>query len=165
MLNHMMSKDTISVKDIMREVNTIASSASFRETLEKMICKETNSLVVVDEQGVFVAMVNARVLIERAIPSYINGDEIAAHYANEELFREAINKVADMPLEDFMDKKVETITANESLVRAAILATKHQQIRIPVLDDEKKPIGLLTRTELKQVIGTFLGLDHCFDQG
>lgn len=158
----MMSQSEVNVKEIMREVVTVPVDLNFRQALEKMICDKTNSLVVVDEQGIFVGMVNARVFIERAIPSYISNDEIAAHYADEKLFREAVEQVADTPLKDLMETDVETISADESLMKAAIIATKNRQIRIPVLDADKKPIGLLTRTELKQLIGTFLEIKSCF---
>lgn len=161
----MMNQSQISVKEIMRNVHTISSEGTFRDALKELITQKSNSLVVIDAQGLFVGMINARVLIERAVPAYISNDEIAAHYASEDIFREAVEKVADMPLTDFMDADVETIKENESLMKVAVIATKNQQIRIPVLDDEKKPIGLLTRTELKQVIGSFLEIENCFDLG
>jgi CBS domain-containing protein len=160
---YMMSQSKTSVREIMRDVHTISADVSFKEALREMICKKTNSLVVVNEEGVFEGLVNARVFIEYAIPPYISNDEIAAHYANEELFREAVNQVADKPLRELIEKDIETIGADESLMKAAVIATKNRQIRIPVLDEEKKPIGLLTRTELKQLIGTFLEIDRCFD--
>lgn len=159
----MMNQSKINVKEIMRDVHTISSEGTFRDALAAMIAQKSNSLVAVDAKGLFVGMINSRVLIERAIPPYISNDEIAAHYASEDLFRDAVKKVADLPLTDFMDTDIETIKENESLMKAAVIATKNQQIRIPVLNDTGSPIGLLTRTELKQVIGSFLEIDNCFD--
>lgn len=159
-----MSQSEVTVGEIMRDVKTISADVNFKEALAAMVCQKTNSLVAVDDEGVFVGLINARVFIEHAIPSYISNDEIAAHYANEELFREAVEKVADTPIKELMEKDVETIGSEESLMKAAVIATKNQQIRIPVLDEKRKPIGLLTRTELKQLIGTFLKIDQCFKE-
>jgi CBS domain-containing protein len=159
----MMSHTSVRVKDIMRDAHLISADVTYRDALTEMICKKTNSLVVVDDEGLFVGMINAGTLIEHAIPTYMNSDEIAAHYASEEMFRDAIAKVADMPITEFMKDRIVTITENESLMKAAIIATKNHQIRIPVLDDNKKPIGILTRTELKQVVGVLLGVDRCFE--
>lgn len=158
-----MSQNTIRVKDVMRDAHLISADVTYRDALTEMICKKTNSLVVVDDEGLFVGMINAGTLIEHAIPTYMNSDEIAAHYANEEMLRDEIAKVADMPIKDFMKDHIATITDDESLMKAAIIATKNQQIRIPVLDENKKPIGILTRTELKQVVGLLLGIDRCFE--
>jgi predicted transcriptional regulator len=108
-------------------------------------------------------MVNARILIEKAIPKYLGGDTIAAHFADEEIFREEVHKNDNVKITDFMATDIAVIGRDDSLVKAAILATQNQQIRIPVLDDNKKPIGLLTRTELKQVIGYYMGIEGSFE--
>lgn len=154
----------IKVSDVMREVHTIKDGATFREVLNELICKKTNSLAVIDENGKFVGMVNARTLIHHAIPAYLGEDATAAHFANEELFRDEVNKIADEKVEKFMEDESATINKEESLLKAAMIASLGKQIRIPVLDEEDKPIGLLTRTELKQVIGAFLGIEDCFKE-
>ncbi len=152
------------VKDIMRKVQTISDKSNFKEVLAEMICKKTNSLIVVNDEGKFVGMVNARTLIHNSLPKYLAEDITAAHFANEEIFREEVAKVADESISKIIDEDVATIKENESLVKAAIIVASGKQVRIPVLDDESKPIGLLTRTELKQVIGVFLGIDGCFSE-
>ncbi len=157
-----MSHSTVNVCEIMRDVHTISKDVTFREALAEMIDKKTNALVAVDEDGRFFGLVNARVFIEQAIPSYMRNDTIAAHYADADLFREAVEKVADAPLVDFMENDIQTIRENESIMRAAVIATQNRQIRIPVLDVDGAPIGLLTRTEMKQLIGTFLHIEADF---
>jgi CBS domain-containing protein len=62
-----------------------------------------------------------------------------------------------------MDEDVMTIREKESLMKAAMIVGQRSQVRIPVLDEDGRPIGLLTRTELKQVIGIFLGIEGCFN--
>jgi CBS domain-containing protein len=128
-----------------------------------MICKKTNSLVVIDADGKFVGMVNARTLISKSIPSYLGDDATAAHFASEEIFREEVRKVSNNSVTEIMDEDVMTIREKESLMKAAMIVGQRSQVRIPVLDEDGRPIGLLTRTELKQVIGIFLGIEGCFN--
>ncbi len=151
------------VKDVMRDVQTIGNKATFREALAQMICKKTNSLIIVDDEGKFVGMVNARTLIHKCVPGYLGEDATAAHFANEDIFREEVEKVSNEPISKIMDEDISVVKENESLIKAAIIVGSGNQIRIPVLDDEGRPIGLLTRTELKQVIGIFLGIEGCFN--
>lgn len=150
------------VSDIMREVKTISDKADFKEALEAMICERTNSLVVVNDDGEFVGMVNARTLIHKSIPSYLGDDATAAHFATQDVFKESAEKVANESILEIMDKSIKTVKANESLLKAAMIVGEGTQIRIPVLDAENKPIGLLTRTEFKEVIGFFLNIEGCF---
>jgi CBS domain-containing protein len=111
-----------------------------------------------------VGMVNARTLIHESVPSYLGDDATAAHFVNETIFKEEVEKVANESIEKIMDEDVKTIKANESLMKAAMIVSSGNQVRIPVLDEENRPIGLLTRTELKQVIGLFLGIKGCFTE-
>lgn len=158
-----MNHSDISIAQIMRPVQTILIDVDFKTALAEMIKQKTNSLVVVDEHDEYKGLLTARIFIEHAIPSYISTDEILAHYANEDLFRETVSEIAHNPVKTLLERNIETIKSSDSVMKAAVIATKNQQIRIPVLNDENKPIGLLTRTEIKQLIGTFLGIDNCFD--
>ncbi len=150
------------IKDIMREIQIIEDKATFKDALKKMICKKTNSLVVVDNGGKFVGVINAGTLINNSVPNYIGDDMTAAHFANESLFKEQVEKVADKSVKELIVVDIKTIKERESLLKAAMIVASSRQIRIPVLDDNGKPLGLLTRTELKQVIGAFLEIEGCF---
>lgn len=157
-----MSPNQLTVASIMRQAITISVHVTSKQALNAMVCQKTNALVVIDDAGVFVGLINTRIFIEKAIPAYISNDVIAAQFANEEVFRKSVGRIANVPIRDLMVENVSTIGPNESLLKAAILATQNRQIRIPVLDKDKKPIGLLSQTEIKQLIANFLGVDKCF---
>lgn len=154
----------ISIREIMRDTHTIEVGKNLREALRELIAQRTNSLLVVDADGKLVGMVNAHALISEVVPDYLEGDQVAAHFASEDMFREEAEKVTDTPLENFMIKDPATVTVNDSLMKAAVLAVANKEnVRIPVVDENHKPLGILTRTEIKQVIGAYLGIDGCFE--
>ncbi len=148
-----------SIKQIMREVKTINSKTTFFDAIKKMIEEETNSLVVVGDAGEVKGVINAGELIREVVPDYLEEDDaVAAHFANREIFVEEVNRAKDTALEKFMIKNPVTIKYSDSLMEAAVLAISSRQFRIPVVDEENKPVGIITRTELKRVIGEILGI-------
>ncbi len=150
------------IKKIMREVKTISVNATFFETLKKMIDEKTNSLVVVDDEGKVTGMINTGEMIREVVPDYLEEDDaIAAHFANKEMFAEDVKKAKDQPISKFMIKEPAVVNADDSLMEVAVIAISENQMRVPVVDRNKKPIGLITRTEVKQVIGDILGIE-CF---
>lgn len=155
---------SIAIKDVMREPKIVESGMIFRDVIRKMIVEKTNSLVVVDTDGSVVGMVNPKSLIKHVVPDYLENDSIAAHFATEDIFREEAAKVADVAIEDFMQKDISTVKADDTLMQAAVVALESGQVRIPVVDENQKPIGLLTRTELKNVIAAFLDVDEAFSK-
>jgi CBS domain-containing protein len=151
------------IKKIMREVKTIGSDATFFEALDKMIKEKTNSLVVVDKEGKVAGMINTGDLIKEVVPDYLEEDNaVTAHFANIEMFMEDVKKAKDVSISKFMTKNPATVDAEDSLMEVAAIAISKKQMRVPVVDGNKKPIGLITRTEVKQVIGDILGLE-CFE--
>jgi len=155
---------SLAIKDVMRPAHIVESGLPFRAVIKQMIVDKTNSLVVVDGDGAAIGMVNPKSLIKHVVPDYLEHDSIAAHFATEDIFREEAAKVADVAIEDFMQKDVATVKADDTLMQAAVVALESGQVRIPVVDADNKPIGLLTRTELKNVIGAFLDIDESFSK-
>lgn len=147
-----------SIEDIMRPAVFINSSATLQETLTKMIGERRNSLVVIDEKGALLGMVNAIDIIKAVLPDYMEESNLAARFSNIDLLKEDAERVKDMPVVDFMEKDVPKIKVTGNIIEAAAIAARSGQGRIAVIDADNKPVGVLTRTELKQVIGTTLGI-------
>lgn len=154
----------VKIAEIMRPAVIVDQGLDFRAVIKKMIDEKTNSLVVVNADGKCIGLVTSKTLLKKVVPDYLKKDNIAAHFASEEMFREEVQRVAQTPISDFMITNVTTITKNYTLMQAAVKALSSGYVRIPVIDEEGKPIGIVTRTELKNVIGLFLDLDGCFQK-
>lgn len=148
----------VGISDIMRPPVLILAEATLHEALERMVREKRNSLTVVDEEGKLLGAVNAVDIIKEVMPDYLEQDEIAAGFADEGIFRENALRVKDKPVRDFMAKEVPRVTSDSSLVKAAVLAAGLGRGRITVVDSEERPVGILTRTEIKQVIAGYLGI-------
>jgi len=152
----------IKIQDIMRKAVLIGKDAVFVDALRKMIIDKTNSLLVVNKTGKLIGEMQSFDLIRQIVPGYVVSDEIAAHFATEEIFKDACEAAKTIPIEKFMNKDPKTITLKSSLVEAAVIAMAHGQSRIPVVDEQHQPLGVLSRTELKQVIGKFINIEESF---
>jgi len=150
------------IQDIMRKAVLIGQDAVFVDALRKMIIDKTNSLLVVNKAGKLVGEIQSFDLIRQVVPGYVVSDEIAAHFATEEIFKDACEAAKSIPIEKFMNKAPKTLTLQSSLVEAAVIALAHGQSRIPVVDEQNQPLGVLSRTELKQVIGKFINIEESF---
>ncbi len=148
-----------SVKDIMREARVINKNKTFIDALAMMIKEKTNSLVVVDDEGKLAGMLNTGRIIKEVIPNYIEEDAVAAHFADEEIFIEDVKKAKEASIEKIMLKNPKNIHFDAGLMEVALMAISSNQLRIPVLDKENKPVGMVTRTELKRVLGNILGIE------
>lgn len=146
------------VKDILKPAVTVTESASFREALSAMISGKTNSLLVVDNDGKLVGEVSVADLLDAIVPEYLDGDSIAAHFATEEMFEEAVRDTEEKQVEFFMSRDFSTVEMDDGLMAVAATAIAHQRARIPVVDADGRPVGVISRQGLKHIIAQFLGI-------
>lgn len=149
---------TYKIADLMRKPVAIPKDSSLRDTLAVLLTQKTNMGVVVDTDDTFLGTVTTVDVIKAVLPDYLEGDEVAARFADDTLFKQDVRKAADKPVCDFVDREEATITEDANLLEAAVLAVQDERGRIVVLDTDKKPIGILSRTEIKKVIAAYLDI-------
>jgi predicted transcriptional regulator len=148
------------VRDIMREVVTIQENVELKEALEALVKGKSNIAVVVDANGSFVGGVSTLDIIRAVLPDYMEKDQRAAHFADNTILREDTLKAATLPIADFVDKDDATVSPDANLLEATVIASVDGLGRIVVVDENNKPVGLLTRTEIKQVLAAFLDIEN-----
>lgn len=143
---------------IIKEAVTISEDASFKEAVALMIKEKTNSLLVVDDSGVLIGEITISELLHAVVPDYLEDDSIAAHFVTNEMFDEAITDTAEKQVKFFMRTDIEPVTLDAELMVIAVKAIDNKQVRIPVIDDQHKPIGIISRRGLKHIIGSILNI-------
>lgn len=147
------------VQDITKEAVIISEEASFTEALEKMVSEKTNTLLVVDGEGKLSGEVNVTDLLDAIVPEYLDGDSIAANFATEEMFEEAVKDTAEKQVQFFMGRDFVAVDLNDGLMAVAATAIANQKARIPVIDAENRPVGIISRRGLKHILAQFIGIE------
>ena len=156
-----LSHTPVAAGDIMRPSVRISTHETLYTTLRKMIEEKRNSLTVINDDGTLAGMVTAFDILKAVLPEYLEESEVAARFANLELLKKDAERVKDTPITEFMEKDVPVMKVDGNIIEAAVIAAHSGRGRIVVVDEENKPLGILTRTELKQVVG--MTLDLCGD--
>lgn len=146
------------LKDITKEAAIVTTSTTLEAAVEKMIKEQANALVVIDEEGAFAGEVNVSDLFEAIVPEYLDGDQVLEHFSSEEKFIDAVKDAAVKPVEEFMSIEAEPIRVTDDIMTVAAVAIAHGHSRIPVVDHDNRPVGIISRRGLKQIIANFLGI-------
>jgi CBS domain-containing protein len=147
------------LKDITKEVVTIAANTPFNEAVALMVEKKTNVLLVVDSEGILTGVVSVTDLLDAVVPEYLDGDSTAAHFASEDMFKKAVTETKDQPVSNFMSTELTTVSVNESLMAVAVTAIASKRLRIPVVDEAGRPVGIISRQGLKRILAGQLGIE------
>lgn len=151
------------LRDITKEAVTIGEDASFKEALSLMVSKQTNSLLVVNDEGKLSGEVGVSGLLDAIVPEYLDGDGIAAHFATEDMFKDAVEDAADMPVREFMTVEVNAVRADEGLMSVAATAIAQGRASVPVVDHDNRPVGVISRRGLKHILAKYLHIEDPAD--
>ena len=154
-----MTAADIKVKDIMMDPILIQEDSTFFDALKLMMERKVNTLLVVDSEGVLVGEVSVVNLLEAIVPDFVEEDTIAAHYMSQATFEQEIEEAKDVPVSKFVNKNRESVEENASLMEVAVVAMDMSQARVPVVNKDKKPVGVVTRRGLKKIVAAHLGID------
>ena len=144
------------VKDIVKPAVLIAESDSFEVALQKMSKEQTNTLLVVNEDGELSGEVTVTDLLSAIVPENLNGDQVLAYFDTDEAIRASIDSLRYTPVSEFMSQDFTSLELEDSLLSVFGTAIAHERARIPVVDSENRPVGIVSRRGLKEVLKKFL---------
>jgi len=146
------------IQDIIKEAIIIGETATFKEAIELMVKKRTNSVLVVNTDGVLTGEIHISDILDAIVPEYLDGDSIAAHFTSGEMFEEAVKDASDIQVQWFMSKDVTAIEPSDGLMSVAATAIAKKKAHIPVVDSAQHPIGIISRRGIKHIIAGILGI-------
>jgi acetoin utilization protein AcuB len=132
-----------------RNVAAIAPSASLEEARRLMRDKSVRQLPVNDENGKLVGMVSDRDIREAMLP-------VGLLPGSSEKEMEKI--LTDTPVEKVMTRKVVAAAVNDSLEDAIVLLHDFRVNALPVVDEERRVAGIITRTDVLNAFIEALGI-------
>ncbi len=146
------------VRDILKPAVVVQESASFKEAMQQMVKAQTNSLLVVDEEGYLVGEVHIADLLDAIVPEHLDGDSVAEYFSSDAAFIEAVQGVTETPVELFMSMDINPVTLEDSLMAVAAVAIAQRKAHIPVTDHDGRPVGIISRRGIKHIIAHALGI-------
>ncbi len=144
------------LKDITKPAFVISENASFEEALSMMLNNHTNTLLVINDEGELSGEVGVSDLFDGIIPLSFDGDQALAHLESEEVFQQTVKESKETPVFEFMNSDYTVVHPDDSIMDVASVAITHQRARIPVVDHDNHPVGIISRQGLKQILGKYL---------
>jgi CBS domain-containing protein len=146
------------MRDLTKEAVLISENATFRDAITLMVKQQTNSLLVIGEDGKLTGEVNVSDLLDAIVPKNLDGDSALESFGTEESFKEAVKNAGDVEVSDFMNTGYASVHTSDSLIDIAGTAIAHQTEHIPVVDNDERPLGVISRRGLKHILAKYLGI-------
>ena len=146
------------IRDLAKEAVIISEDSTYHDAIALMVAKQTNSLLVINDDGELTGEVNVSDLLDAIVPMDIDADSIETKLGTEESFAKAVKYASDKEVRDFMTIDIQPVRVDDSLITIAATAIAHQTAHIPIVDHDNHPIGIISRRGLKHILAQYLGI-------
>ena len=144
------------VKDIVKPAVVVSESDTFETALKAMNSQKTNTLLVVNDEGELSGEVTVVDLLDAIVPDTLDGNQVMEHFADDKAFASSIDIARDIPVSEFMNADYSALELTDTMMTIIATALTHQRARIPVVNKDNRPVGIISRHGLKAVLGKYL---------
>ncbi len=106
------------------------------------------SLPVVDEDGRVVGVISERDLIRAVLPGYVDMLQSVAFLPSLDQLSRRLHEIGPKPVAEFMTEEVVAARPDDNDLHVADLMIRKGLKQIPVLDDQKRLVGVVRRIDL-----------------
>jgi CBS domain-containing protein len=146
------------IRNLAKEAVIVGEDTTFRKAISLMIEKETNTLLVVNEDGQLTGEVTVSDLLNGTVPDYLEPDLVLEELSTEEGFGKAVEAAGDKAVRDFMTTDIEPVHVDDTLLTITSTAIAYNTDQIPVVDHDNRPIGMISRRSLKHILAKYLDI-------
>jgi CBS domain-containing protein len=147
------------VKDVMsKNVITISPEESVSDAIEKMAKNNISGLIVVEDEKVVGVISESDILKifksefpELKLSSNITLSILSLIKSGVKIIRE-IKKIGKLKVKDLMSKKVFSVKPEDTILEAARIMSKKDVRRLPVIDENGKLVGIISRTDILRAL-------------
>lgn len=140
-------------KDIMtKEVITVHKDDKIDSVIKLLLEKDISGAPVVDDNGVLLGIVSEGDLIYKSkkfhFPLYFTILDSYIFLEKPGMIEEQVSKMTAYKVESMMTKVVFSAKENDTVEEIATIMNEKNVNRVPVLDDQRKVVGIVTRKDI-----------------
>lgn len=137
------------VKEIMtKDVTSVSPDMNAKEALGLLLKMRISGLPVIDDKGELKGMFTEKDILKNILPSYIDKIGNFVYEENSKSTKKKFEELRNLKVSQLMRKEVITVGEETALCEVAHIMLIHNARRIPVLDKEKKVVGIVAREDI-----------------
>ena len=137
---------------------TVSPDEPFAELVAKILASPQAKAAVLDSVGRVVGVVGVHDVLRKIVPHYLDLDEKLMEVMHEGYAEERLLRLTDLTAKDLMTDDVDCVTPDDTLIKAVSLIVEKRRKSLPVIDDKRRFLGMVTRRSILQRVVSSSGL-------
>jgi len=139
----------MNVEAIMRtKLMLVKQDCPFPELLRKLSVHSPQQAYVVNDEYKLLGIISAKDLLAQMIPSYLSADLARSFTDESDFFVKQLERLKDKRANQLMNSKPVSLEQHHQLLEADALIAEHGFNTLPVVDNQGRIIGEVTRMDI-----------------
>ncbi len=139
------------IKDVLRPENTLKEAVNRMKVIQRGTGMGVKGMIVQDDSGNLVGMLSIKDILRAIIPHYMTMTDLG-EFTWDGMLEEMCRKVEDKKVSEIMTQDVVTVEEDAPLMEVADTIVKKNLQRVPVVNKEGKPVGVIYVRDLYYAI-------------
>jgi len=147
------------IKEIMeKELISLSKDTKIKDAFLKLLKMHISGLPVLDENSKLLGMFTEKDILKAILPGYLDKVGRFVYEANPKIVKKKLLEIQDLTVGELMRHEVVTVDEDTTLCEVAHLMLTQNVRRIPILNKEKKVVGIVAREDILREFAKEVGL-------
>ncbi|NCN45552.1 MAG: hypothetical protein COU63_02485 [Candidatus Pacebacteria bacterium CG10_big_fil_rev_8_21_14_0_10_36_11] len=138
---------------------TISPTATIKDAVKRFVDEHINGFLVVDDKNKVLGVLALQDVAAATLPHQFKKNvSMAAAMYRRGFFTQEVEKLQDKPVSTIMRKNFATVSVNDNIMTVMADFLKNDLYIVPVLDEKKSLMGVITRSEIKHALAHTMSL-------
>lgn len=124
---------------------------TFGELLSRLVVSRQATAAVLDDRGKLLGLVGIHDILRKIVPVYVDLDTKLMEVMHENYLEERMSRLKDTRVRDFMTTELDTVSPDDTLIKAVVIIVEHRRKTLPVVQ-EGKFLGMVTRRSILEKV-------------
>ncbi len=137
---------------------TTRPEVSFERLLAGLVSQSKSKAAVLDGEGRLVGVVGIHDILKKIVPHYVGLDAKLMEVMHAGYFGERLVRLQGMTVGDLMSTEIDSVAPDDPLIKAVSMMVERRRKALPVVDDDRRFVGLVTRRSILLRVAGATGL-------
>ena len=128
---------------------------TFGELLSRLVVSRQATAAVLEKDGKLVGLVGIHDVLRKIVPIYVELDTKLMEVMHENYLEERLKRLRGTRVRDFMTTELDTVSPDDTLIKAVVIIVEHRRKTLPVVQDGKF-LGMVTRRSILEKVAPSL---------
>ncbi|MEM7817135.1 MAG: CBS domain-containing protein [Candidatus Aenigmatarchaeota archaeon] len=136
-----------------KDIKSVSPDLSAKEALNILFELKISGLPVLDKDGKLLGMFTEKEVLKAILPTYVDHKGVMIYIEDVRALKNRIMMLEKLTVKEVMRKEVVVVNEDISINEVARIMLTEKVRRIPVVDKEKRVVGIVARSD---ILNTFI---------